>query len=364
MYGWIVLCIFLCYIIYRATRRIKPKLFYNKNGNIAYLVPQLESLHQYKPTPWLINCHQHTIRGMQIRHRSKVEPRRELFVFSDGGTSALDWFEPLNASADTPIVIVMHTLAGGTREPCSNNFCETIMKHGWKAVVLNGRACSGAPITSAGIFCAIDVSDIDAVVKHVREIFKPKFLFIAGFSLGGYQTLEYGIKVGDVDGIAMVSHTYNALLANECLKVFPQNKLYAPYMMKKLIHLWEKNPYLKKYSQIANVKTLDEYDEILTIKVFKLESVDSYYRQMTCYSKIANIKVPALMLGADDDPFTRERLQPKEEASGSDNLILVTTKEGGHVSFLSGWDGNQSYIDQLIPEWFYTIAKNKNKGEV
>ena len=115
---------------------------------------------------------------MRFRPRAGEPDRRDQFNFEDGGTCILDWFEPKDAKNDTPIVGIIHTLAGGTREPCTNNFANAVKRHGWRAVVLNCRSCSGAPITSKRLFNVVQIDDHIAMVKHIKEQFQPKFFFI------------------------------------------------------------------------------------------------------------------------------------------------------------------------------------------
>ena len=127
-----ILVLTILFVIYRKTRSYRAKVHFNPNGQVEHLVSQMTSLEKpYKPTWWLIGPNIHTIMGMRYRKKSRMECRRELIVFEDGGTSALDWFESKEAKEDTPIVIIIHTLAGGTREPCSNNLAEALVKKGF-----------------------------------------------------------------------------------------------------------------------------------------------------------------------------------------------------------------------------------------
>lgn len=90
--------------------------------------------------------------------------RRELITYSDGGTSALDWFEKDDMKSDTPILFIVHTYGGGTREPVSNNMAESGLKRGWRTVIFNNRCCSGAPITSSRMI-ACEYNDIEFAVR-------------------------------------------------------------------------------------------------------------------------------------------------------------------------------------------------------
>ena len=365
--------ILIFYLVYRLCCSLgffPPTLFYNHTGKLSGLIKQIysnpnSSFHKYLPTFWLINRHLHTIQGMQYRKRSRITPTRELLVFEDGGTAALDWFEPSGNEKDDlslPVVVIIPTLAGGSREPVSNNLAATFARKNYRAVIVNNRCCAGAPITSGRFYNALFYQDLDKVIKHIRSKFTPSYLFLVGSSLGGYQAIEYAIHIGDIDGLATISHTYQAVKANALLSNFPQRKLYLPIMMSKLKHIWKKNPYLEEYTDVAKAKTLDEFDAALTIKYEKMESVEDYYTKMICYPKLEKLKVPTLMLGSNDDPFTLEELQPREIVQKTDNVCLLVTREGGHVSFLTGLKGQDSYVDKIIPEWFENIQKWKKSN--
>lgn len=84
------------------------------------------------------------------------------------------------------------------------------------------------------------------------------------------------------------------------------------------------------------------------------------YTALSVYEKIPELKVPTLFLGSTDDPFTLKEYMPIKEIEKSQNAALVSVPEGGHVSFLTGDDGNKSIIDTIIPDWFETIIKDKN----
>ncbi|OHT11807.1 Clan SC, family S33, methylesterase-like serine peptidase [Tritrichomonas foetus] len=350
------------FVLYRITRNYRPMLHFNPSGKVAHLVAATKSLHKpYRPTWWLLNCHIHTVRGMRYRRKSRMtnSVRRELIKYTDGGTSALDWFETDDMKEDTPILVIIHTCAGGTREPCTNNLAEAGVKKGWRVVVANNRYCSGAPITTAQMVIIRDTDDLELVIRHIRSEFKPKHMFMVGFSLGAYQTVQYGALVGDLDAIALVSHTYNPVEAEKVLHWPIQSRLYQPVIMAKLTHFAKKSPFIN--NPIAeNAKTMAEFDQAIYCEQFGFKTAEELYKTIEVYDKIPKLKVPSLFIGADDDPFTCKKFMPIKEIEKSDNAVLVHYPEGGHVSFLTGNDGNISIVDQIVPEWFESVINDKN----
>ena len=105
----LLLLALLIYVIYRIFRKTKIQVEYNPNGNVSKYVEQMKTIKEtYQPTPWLIGPHIHTVYGMRYRKRSKItnKCRREEFILSDKGTSALDYFEPENAKENSPFVVI------------------------------------------------------------------------------------------------------------------------------------------------------------------------------------------------------------------------------------------------------------------
>ncbi|KAH0787551.1 Clan SC, family S33, methylesterase-like serine peptidase [Histomonas meleagridis] len=320
----------------------------------------------YKPTSWLISSHFHTAYGMRYRPRSLImgSERREMFLFSDGGTSALDYFEPKDAT-NSPFVVLAHTLGGGTREPVINNLAEACNKKGWRVVVANGRGSSGAPITSARLPSCLDWDDLNEIINHIRELYHPPYIFLAGFSLGALQSMEYSTKDAalDIDGIAAVSHTYDLLKGALVLEKPIQMRLYTPIICHQLHHALEKSKQFFDEPAAMNSRTMREFDDVFTSKKKGFPNGIEYYKAGNIYSKIDNAKVPTLVLGADDDPFTVKDAMPIKEARASKNVAFAHTAEGGHVSFITGNDGLHSLIDEMIPEWFQVIMDEKKKND-
>ncbi|OHT17389.1 Clan SC, family S33, methylesterase-like serine peptidase [Tritrichomonas foetus] len=352
----IILLVIALYYLYRFLVSYKAKVFYNPSGNVAPIVSQLKSTNKpYKPTPWLLEGNIHTIMGMRFRAKGSSKCRRDQFTFDDGGTCILDWFEPENATEETPIVGIIHTLAGGTREPCTNNFANAVRRHGWRAVVLNCRGCSGAPITSKRLFNAVQVDDHQKMVDHIYEQFKPKHFFMIGFSLGSMQAINYDLDANSkrLDGLVLVSHVYDTCASAEILEKWPQSKLYLKVIVEKLTHAVKKNQHVDdELKQSIYSKTLCEFDDKFTCKTLGLKDHVEYYEKVQIKDKIARINTPTLIIGSDDDPFTNKKYQPLKEVSESQNVAMVTYPEGGHVSFLTGLNGSKSIVDTIAIEWF------------
>lgn len=352
----------ILFVIYRKTRKYHSTIYLNQQGNMVPIINEMKILKSpYVPTWWLINRHFHTVFGMRFRKRSKLtnSVRRDYITYSDKGTSVLDWFENDKMTPETPILFIVHTCCGGTREPCTNNIAEAAVNKGWRAVVFNNRGCSGAPITSSRMMSILDLGDLDCAMQHVKEQFKPTHIFMVGFSLGAYQVTQYASNRDDITAAACVSHTYNARKAEAVLHKFIQSRLYQPVIMAKLTHFAKKNAYLNN-KEAENAKTMGEFDEAIWCHgLTPYKKFGELYDAISVYDKVAKLKVPTLYLGSYDDPFTNKDYMPIKEIEASQNAALVAYPEGGHVSFLCSKDANKSLIDSIIPTFFETIIQQQ-----
>ena len=125
----IILSALLIYIIYRVTLKIKPEIFMNKDSSISKIVSQMKTLKFYKPTPWLINGHFHTIWGMRFRGKANYKPFREDIDFEDNGQ-----------------VTIEH------------------MNKGYRVIICSCRACNGSKLKTKRICDSSNYQDTHVII--------------------------------------------------------------------------------------------------------------------------------------------------------------------------------------------------------
>ena len=347
----------ILFVLHRLTIKYKPSVSVNPKGNVVGHISKMESLNEYyKPTPWLVCNFQHTLWGMRDRPQTDVKCNRENFTFSDGGSAALDWFPDMpngETDRDTPVLVICHTFCGGSREPCTSNIAGNAAKHGWKAVVANCRGCSGAKFTgSSKFFNNYDISDLQEIIEHVRE--KSNTIFLVGYSYGSVIAAQYAAHDGRVKAACLVSNPSDMEVCSQNLNGFIMKKYFLSFIMSKLHHIVSKDKMLGEDVIKAAVDTNDirEFDDAFTVKTLGFKNRFEYYEKTNLKGLIDQMKCPTLYLVADDDPFTDPSLFNIEQIEKSQNMAIVHTPEGGHVSFLTGWDAKQSFADRVVLDWF------------
>jgi predicted alpha/beta-fold hydrolase len=85
---------------------------------------------------------------------------------------------------------------------------------------------------------------------------------------------------------------------------------------------------------VKAARTVRDFDDTLTKHVFHYDTVDDYYDDAGSVKKLGGVRVPLLCINAEDDPISISSALPKDdEVQANPNVILCTTKSGGHLAF-------------------------------
>jgi predicted alpha/beta-fold hydrolase len=99
--------------------------------------------------------------------------------------------------------------------------------------------------------------------------------------------------------------------------------------------------------------TLRDFDDLYTAPVSGFGTAENYYRLASARPRIGDIRRPALIIAADDDPMIPGELF--RDLPQSDYLQVHVTRGGGHLGFLAraraGADADRRWIDWRILEW-------------
>ncbi|MCJ1400655.1 hypothetical protein MMC11_003863 [Xylographa trunciseda] len=95
-----------------------------------------------------------------------------------------DEYEALGGTDDTPMVVVLHGLSGGSHESYLRAVLQPLVAAGWAACVVNARGCAMSAITTGVLYNARATWDVRQVVGWCRARWPLRELFGVGFSMG------------------------------------------------------------------------------------------------------------------------------------------------------------------------------------
>ncbi len=293
----------------------------------------------YNPSFWVKSGHLSTIYSGLFRKVDGLDQKRERFDLPDGDFMDLDW-----SFAEKPskrVVILLHGLEGNAQRPYITGSAKTFNEAGIDACAVNFRGCSGETNRLYRSYHSGATEDLDSVVHHILQNKNYHEIYIKGVSLGGNMALKY---VGETRNIPKVIKAVIAVSApcnlysslKELLK--PKNYAYAIRFRKHLVDKLRLKlplfPDLISKSEIKRIKNLKDFDDIYTAPAHGFTDALDYYEQCSCRQFLPNVRVPSLIINAENDSFLGPECYPYEEAEKNEMIHLETPKFGGHVGFI------------------------------
>jgi len=334
----------------------------NKESKISSIVNKMKTLKYYKPTPWLINGFFQTYWGMFYKGHKNFKPFREDIDFEDGGQVTIEHFV-LETTKDTaPILFMLHTAGGSSRESCTNFAAINFMNKGYRVIICSCRGCNGSKLKTKRLYDNSNYQDTRVIIEYISKKYpQAKNKFLLGFSMGAMVSVRYATFYDDLDGVVAVSHVIDnkrsdILLCEGWNYTFLANPLFKALKRQ----IMKSNLYTEEEKEkIRNIKKSAEYHSLVTVKNMGLHEPDEYYKLTSLYGKPAKVKIPTLVLSAADDPIIKEEYIDEKELvdKSNQNLAFIFTKEGGHVSFAEGLDGKGSYAEDVAEEFFNLLMK-------
>jgi len=295
-------------------------------------------LSSFKPKTVFKNGHVATIYSAKLRPVPNVKQERERIELDDGDFLDIDF--SFSKTKTSKIAIILHGLEGNAQRRYMKGQAKSLTQNGWDAVAINFRGCSGEPNKLFSSYNAGKTDDLQAVVDFLLNKEKYDIISLIGFSLGGNLMLKYlgerRTLPKEIKTAVAISTPLNLRGTLESLSNF-DNWVYRTSFLhnlrKKLKVKMEQFPEKMSASDVKQVKSLLDFDNLYTAPAFGFKDAYDYYKQNSSGQFLPNITIPILILNAKNDSFLTEESYPYAFAETSKNIYLETPKYGGHVGF-------------------------------
>ncbi|WMV12391.1 hypothetical protein MTR67_005776 [Solanum verrucosum] len=112
---------------------------------------------------------------------------------------------------------------------------------------------------------------------------------------------------------------------------------------------------LADWEGIVKARSVRDFDHSSTRVLADLETVDTYYRKASCTSYIGNVMVPLLCVSALDDPVCTREAIPWDECRANKNIVLATTRHGGHLGYFEGMTAKSLWWVRAVDEFLCAL---------
>ncbi|GGG53002.1 YheT family hydrolase [Hymenobacter glacieicola] len=313
----------------------------------------------YQPPFYLFNGHLQTIVPSLWRSVPDVCYQRERVETEDGDFLDLDWSRLPTELLTDALGIVSHGLEGDASRPYVRGMVRALNQAGMDALAWNYRSCSGEMNRLLRSYHLGDTDDLDFVVRYALGTGRYRRVFLTGFSAGGNVTLKYlgenPDRVPPQVKRAAVFSVPTDLKSSSHHIARPENRIYLKRFMKTLrAKMRQKAALLPGQVDLTDIDALQDFpqfDDRFTAPMHGFKSADEYYEHASSGRYLAGIRVPTLLVNAQNDPFLPPSCFPREVATRSSYVYLETPADGGHVGFGEGAPDGRYYSERRAVEF-------------
>ena len=301
-----------------------------------------DDIGEFLPAWWCRGAHAQTMWAAMLCPLPKVATHRERWETPDGDFLSVDH---VPAATNRPILLILHGLEGSSEARSVRGFLHVAHDMAWRGVGINFRSCSGEPNRLRRSYHGGDTSDLRWMIQRLAIQHPQAPLCCVGISLGANILLKYlgeeGTEVpATLKAAAAISTPFDLAISAQSFERGFFNRLYMNRLVRSLtrktrakLHQY---PNLVNRRQLDAVRTIREFDELVTAPLHGFTSAADYWAASSCHRFLASIRRPTLLINALDDPLVPAHTVPRETVATHPYLSAAFPEAGGHTGFIAG----------------------------
>jgi predicted alpha/beta-fold hydrolase len=319
------------------------------------------NVRKFEPHWWLRTGHLQTV-ASAFAPREFALPEGEERLFRVDAETQLKGICHWQAgkALDLPVIVTVHGLEGS----CDSNYVKGIADKAWArgfhAVRMNQRNCGGTERLTPTLYNSGMSGDYAAVLAELVEKDGFTKVFFAGYSMGGNLVTKMAGEFADgapkqLRGVAAVCPALDLSACADALERV-DNYFYQRHFVTGLMARYRKKQELfpERYSTngLGPIRSVREFDDAITAPAFGYRDAEDYYEHVGAKRVVDQVRVPMLMITAQDDPFVPYGSFLKARVTENACVDFVAPRHGGHCGFISRYEGVERFwAEERIVEW-------------
>ncbi len=308
---------------------------------------------------WLPGGHLQTIYARNLAKRQNISYRRERWPTPDGDFIELDWLDaPGNASR---LVVLLHGLEGCSRSHYAVSLMNALSSRGWAGVVPHFRGCGEETNRLPRSYHAGDSEEIDWILRRLKSQAPARRIYGMAISLGANMLLKWlgerkEAALSIVDKAVAVSAPLDLRAAARELDFGFKRLIYTRHFLRtmrpKVIAKIAAHGMALDAGAVRACATFRAIDDLYTAPVHGFKDADDYWSRSSSKPWLQSIRVPTLLINAQNDPFLPASALPAPDEV-STHVTLEFPETGGHVGFVSGsFPGSIDWLPHRAIDFF------------
>lgn len=269
-------------------------------------------------------------------------------VADDARVLAHCHWQPVRAAH--PTLLLLHGLEGSSHAHYMGGMADKAWASGWNVVRLNQRNCGGTEHLSRGLYHSGLIHDPRFVLREIIATEGLRQVAVAGYSLGGNLALKLAGEIGEtlpaLTAVCAVSPTMDL---GVCVAALERraNIAYQFNFVRNLKRRMRRKaalfPGVFDVEPLRRIWTVRQFDNAYTAPYHGFADAADYYHRASAMRVVDRIRVPTLIITAEDDPFVPPAPFRHAAVAGNPHVTVALSPSGGHCAFLEhasdGYDG-------------------------
>jgi predicted alpha/beta-fold hydrolase len=253
-------------------------------------------------------------------------------------------------------LVLVHGLEGSGEAGYMRTMAKAALDAGFAVNRFNIRTCGGTASLAKTLYHAGLTSDLHFVLNQMRDEGRTP-VHLVGYSLGGNMVLKLAGELGDeaaplIQSICAISTPIDLAACARTLAK-RSNRIYERRFLKRMrARVVETGRFTAEQVRVA--RTIWEFDDLLTGPSFGFRGAEHYYETQSAQQFLDRIRVPVLLIQAQDDIFIPFEIFQHPAVKGNPFVRLHVTEHGGHLGFLSRTKP-RFWLDRAVLEWIESV---------
>src|SRR5712691_6485623 len=306
----------------------------------------------FVPHALLKNGHAMTIAAHFWLRRFALPPAEDRHFQVDADSRLLGhchWQHGKDRSA--PLVVLVHGLEGSSGSNYMLGIAEKAWQRGFHVVRMNQRNCGGTERLTPTLYNSGMSADYRAVFGELSNAGGFEQIFFVGYSMGGNLVTkmagEYGAAVPKaLRGVCAVCPALDLAACADALARrdnFFYQRHFVTGLMSRYARKQKMFPERYQLNGLGPIRTVREFDDLITAPQFGYRDAQDYYENVGAKRVAAQIRVPMLMITAQDDPFVPYFSFLAAKINENPAIRFVDPEHGGHCGFISKHAGSERF---------------------
>ena len=328
----------------------------------------------FEPHPLLRNPHAQTLAAAFLPRRfPRLPPSVSREFETEPGTRIRGECHWQAVPRERPTLVLVHGLEGSCESGYMLGLAERAFVAGWNAVRLNQRNCGGTEALTPTLYNSGLSGDYRAVLNELIERDTLARVFFAGYSMGGNLVLKMagelaGAAPPQLGGVAGVCATIDLAKCADAIAL-PGNFIYEEHFVRNLKKRMRRKaalfPGKFDLGPLARVRTVREFDDVITARYCGFRDASDYYERSSALRVAAEIRVPTLIVTAQNDPFVPFAIFSDPAITKNANIRVIAPEQGGHCAFLSRYSGDARYwAEASVMEFFASLESRSGNSTI